>query len=80
MEKRRAIFDKHRKNADILVLQETHSESKFEKYWENEWGGKIIFLHGTSAARGIAICTSNRFIVQLRILRQMKKVEQLYVT
>ena len=38
--KRRAIFDFHRKNADFLILQETHSVPEIESIWENEWGGK----------------------------------------
>ena len=54
-EKRRAIFDKHRCNADLLIVQETHSTQEIENIWECEWGGKAIYSHGTSAARGIAI-------------------------
>ena len=56
--KRRSIFDKHRQNADFFILQETHSTKEVEKVWENEWGGKAIFSHGTSASRGIAIFMS----------------------
>ena len=58
--KRRAIFDKHRFNADMLILQETHSIPDVEKIWENEWGGKAIYSHGTGAARGVAIFTSKK--------------------
>ena len=57
-QKRRAIFDFHRSNADLLIIQETHSCTDNEQYWTNEWGGKAIFSHGTTAARGIAIFTS----------------------
>ena len=56
--KRRLIFDYHRKNADLLVLLETHSSPNNESIWTNEWGGKIIFSHGSTQARGIAVCTS----------------------
>ena len=45
--KRRAIFDYHRCNADLLIMQETHSTPEIENVWENEWGGKTIFSHGT---------------------------------
>ena len=62
VEKRRAIFDKHRCNADLLILQETHSTPEQEKIWQNEWGGKIIFSHGTSAARGVMICIKKEII------------------
>ena len=56
--KRKAIFQKHRKNADLLILVETHSSVETEKIWENEWGGKAIFCHGTTSSRGTAIFTS----------------------
>ena len=62
--KRRAIFDFHRKIVDILIIQETHSKPECEKIWENEWGGKIIFSHGTPAARGIGIFTSKEIYKQ----------------
>ena len=41
-----------------MVIQETHSTPECEQIWANEWGGKALFSHGTSAARGIAIFTS----------------------
>ena len=53
--KRRAIFKYCRDRADIVLLQETHSTKVVENIWQNEWGGKIIYSHGTSAARGV--CT-----------------------
>ncbi len=36
------------------MLQETHSTSTNEKKWKKEWGGQIIFSHGTSNSRGVA--------------------------
>ena len=56
--KRRSIFDYHRVNADILVLIETHSIPENECIWINEWGGKILFSHGTTKSRGIAVLIS----------------------
>ena len=56
--KRRAVFDYHRKNADILMIYETHSTPNIEHIWENEWGGKIIFCHGNSNSKGVAVLTS----------------------
>ena len=41
------------KNPDIVLLQETHSNKKIQRIWRNEWGGKIIFDHGESNARGV---------------------------
>ena len=75
--KRRAIFDYHRFNADILVLQETHSSAKDEKVWENEWGGKAIYAHGTTAARGIAIFTSKE--IYSRLCNIVKCIEGRYI-
>ncbi len=54
--KRRQIFTYLRdKKADICLLQETHSVNNLEKIWESQWGGKIIFSHGLSNARGVCI-------------------------
>ena len=50
---------KYRQNADILIMQETHSTVDCEKIWEKEWGGKAIFSHGTELARGVAVFMSN---------------------
>ena len=63
--KRRAIFSNYRVNADLLILQETHSTQECEKIWQNEWGGKGIFSHGTASSRGIAIFTSNEFFAKI---------------
>ena len=54
-EKRRIIFDTYRFQTDAILLQETHSTPEVEKLWENEWGGKIWYSHGSSAARGVMI-------------------------
>ena len=48
-----------------MILQETHSTVEIEKIWEHEWGGKIIYSHGTSAARGIAILTSKEIFATI---------------
>ena len=56
--KRKSLLDHFRKNADILIMQESHSTTENENLWRNEWGGEVIFSHGTNMARGIAIfCT-----------------------
>ena len=54
--KRRRIFNHiHHKNYDIVLLQETHSTKSSQKRWKTEYGGNIIFNHGESNARGVAI-------------------------
>ena len=49
--KRRIIFTWCRKmKSDVIFLQETHSKIETEIQWEREWGGKILFSHGSSNA------------------------------
>ena len=63
--KRRAIFNYYRQRCDILCLQETHSTEENSKYWLNEWGGKIIFSHGQSDSRGVAILINPRLSCEI---------------
>jgi len=44
------------KKADIILLQETHSNKNKEKVWKKDWEGDIIFSHGASNARGVCVC------------------------
>ena len=46
------LYDNHR---GIILLQETHSTVKSENEWQKQWKGKIIFNHGDSNSRGVAI-------------------------
>ena len=59
--KRRSIFNFHRTRADYICLQETHSTECDENIWKNEWGGEILFSHGTSNARGTCILINKKF-------------------
>ena len=68
--KRRAIFEHHRKNADVLIIQETHSTPDVETVWQNEWGGKVIFAHGTNAARGIALFCRNELYEKITVIEK----------
>ena len=54
--KRKIIFSwcKNRK-ADIVSLQESHSQKAEEHLWSEEWGGLVYFSHGQSDARGVCI-------------------------
>lgn len=58
---------------DIVFLQETHSNKKIEKYWRNEWGGKMLLSHSTTNARGVATLISRR--LQCKILRMERDEE-----
>ena len=59
--KRVAVLTKLRKmGKGIFLLQETHSTKSEELKWKDEWGCKnIIFSHGTSNSKGVAILFSN---------------------
>ena len=46
-------------------FKKTHSTPDIELIWEHEWGGKAIFSHGTSAARGIAMFMSKEIYVSI---------------
>ena len=58
--KRRSVFNWVRKQgANIALLQETYSSVDIERRWEHEWGGKIIFSHGSRHSRGTAVLFDN---------------------
>lgn len=64
--KRRKIFNLFKqKTADIVCLQETHSNLNDEKFWESEWGNQIIFNHGTNNSKGVAILFRKNFDYQI---------------
>ena len=56
--KRRSVF-RHIHSVypnSIAMLQETHSRPEIETVWRAEWGGHIVFAHGTDTAQaGVAI-------------------------
>ena len=57
--KRKRIFGSlKRQKIDICFLQETHSDVTNSATWAGEWGGKILYSHGTSKARGVATLIS----------------------
>ena len=38
-----------------MFLQETHADYACETLWEKEWGGDILWNHGTARSKGAAI-------------------------
>ena len=54
-EKAKQIMEFYRNKCNILCLQETHTTVDCEKIWMSTWGGQILFSHGESNARGIAV-------------------------
>ena len=55
--KRKEVFYwlNQKKGKKIFLLQETHTTVSSEPIWKNEWEGDILFSHGSSQARGVAI-------------------------
>ena len=52
--KRRTVFRwLHKQNHHIIFLQESYCSKNLEPIWENEWGGKAFFSHGTNRSKGI---------------------------
>ena len=47
------------------MLQETHSSEDDEKIWTSEWGGRALFSHGTTAARGTCILFKKSFFCNI---------------
>ena len=51
--KRRKLFTWLKSmRADVVFLQETHSDDQLGQVIENEWGGNCYFAHGDRNSRG----------------------------
>ena len=51
---RRTVFRwLHKQNHHIIFLQESYCSKDLEPIWENEWGGKAFFSHGTNHSKGV---------------------------
>lgn len=48
------------KKADVILLQETHTDACNETDWINEWEGSIGLSHGTNLSAGVAFLFSKR--------------------
>ena len=53
------------KSANIIFIQESHSCKSKEWIWHSQWGGKIIFEHSLTNARGIAILIHRELDVKI---------------
>ena len=66
--KRRAIFSWCRKQkADLIFLQEKHSCKEREAQWKKERGAEILFSHGHTNARGVAVLMKKGFDIDIRL-------------
>ena len=69
---RRKLFNylkKHSSKQGIIFLQETRSTKEVEKFMKAQWGGQIMFSHGSNDSRGvlIAFCEGLHFSVEKEI-------------
>lgn len=54
--KRKAVFlFCKRSEADLILLQETHSSESDIKFWKGQWGNGIYCSHGTNHSAGVSI-------------------------
>lgn len=45
----------HHQNCSFIFLQDTYNSKESENTWRVEWGGKIVFNHGTNHSKGTMI-------------------------
>lgn len=51
----------------LTLLQETHSCEDDERVWSNEWGNKIIYAHGNTSSRGVAVLIDKQAAAEVKI-------------
>ena len=60
--KRRSIFSYLKdQNCHFYFLQEMYSEPRDEIVWRSEWGGEVLYSHGTNQKKGVCILTNPKF-------------------
>ena len=52
-------------NNGMFCLQETHSTPSCEDKWQQEWGGKLLFSHGSSNSKGVTVGFTKNLDVQI---------------
>ncbi len=63
--KRVALFDYLRlKQADVILLQETHTDQQNQAQWYGDWKGSVVLSHGTNLSAGVAILFSPHVSIQ----------------
>ena len=73
-EKRREVFHLfNNKPHQIFMLQETHSTNEVVKIWKSEWGHNIVYSHGDSRSRGVAILIKNDLSHEIHSIKSDNK-------
>ena len=78
--KRRKIFNflkKQTSNKAVIFMQEIHSTKATEKRVEYQWGGKMLFSHGTSNSTEVCICF--RYNLEHKIIKVISDAEGRYI-
>ena len=66
--KRRSAFAWCKKQkVGLIFLQETHSTENHESQWMRDWGSQILFSHGSSDARGVAVLFKRGLNIKIKI-------------
>ena len=79
MRKRRQICRwLHGRKFQVIVLQEVYSSKDLEKLWSAEWGGKIVYCHGTNHSSGTLIMFNPSLDVEWKIGWLSRKVDKLF--
>lgn len=65
IKRRKVIRYLHERKYDIVFIQESHCTNADQKMWENEWGGKAFFSHGSSEAKGVGIWIKKNSPIQI---------------
>ena len=55
------------KNETIIFLQVCDSTDETERLWKLDWGGDIVFNHGTSNSTGIAVLLNQNIVGDIKI-------------
>lgn len=48
------------KKADVILLQETHTDLQNQSQWLSDWKGNVCLSHGTNVSAGVAVLFSPR--------------------
>ena len=67
-EKRRSIFSYLKDQKANVCHQETFSNRKDEKIWSAEWGGQIIYSHGSDHSKGVCVLIKPNFPIHVEIV------------
>jgi len=56
-----------KQKSDLIFLQETHSTAERQDQWRKDWGASVLFSHGSTNARGVAILIRNGLNITIQL-------------